>query len=45
MEREFLLFGERCTGTNVVQSLVETNFNMKVSWRFRYKHWPKIDGN
>ena len=45
MEREFLLYGERCTGTNVVQSLVENNFNMKVSWRFRYKHWPEIDGN
>jgi len=45
MGNEFLLFGERCSGTNVVQSLVEQNFNMKVSWHLGYKHWPDININ
>ena len=42
MTKVFYLYGERCSGTNVVERLVEQNFGLHVSWEYGYKHWPEM---
>ena len=37
----FQIFGERCSGTNYLQSLLEKNFpDCKISWKYGWKHFP-----
>ncbi len=39
--RYFQIFGERCSGTNYLQSLLEKNFpDCKISWKYGWKHFP-----
>lgn len=39
--KNFYLYGERCSGTNVIQKLIEINTSYRVAWDHGYKHWPK----
>lgn len=41
-KRQFLLFSERCSGSNVVEALALRNFGFKPCWAHGYKHWPKV---
>ncbi len=37
---EYCILGERCTGTNYLQKLIETNFNLKeVTHKYGWKHF------
>ena len=35
----YTIFGERCSGTNYVQKLMEANFDLPVTWAFGWKHF------
>ncbi len=36
---EYCILGERCTGTNYLKKLMDTNFNLKESNKFGWKHF------
>ena len=37
--KKFTILGERCSGTNVLQKLIETNFDLEYSNDFHHKHF------
>jgi hypothetical protein len=39
-DKKYLIFSERCSGSNVVEELVIRNFGLSPSWVCGYKHWP-----
>jgi hypothetical protein len=39
MINEFTIYGERCSGTNYVEQLILSNFDVKVTWRHGWKHF------
>lgn len=39
MIEKFTILGERCTGTNLLEELMTTNFNIDVTWEFGWKHF------
>ncbi len=39
MIRKFQIFGERCSGTNYLEALIERNFDtLDITWRYGWKH-------
>lgn len=45
MSDKFAIFGERCSGTNVLEQLVWQNFKLNVTTEFGFKHWPRREFN
>lgn len=37
--KNFTIYGERCSGTNYLELLIEKNFNLPVTWEFGWKHY------
>ncbi len=35
----YTIYGERCSGTNYLQDVIEKNFEVKVTWEFGWKHF------
>ena len=35
----FTIFGERCSGTNLLEYLICKNFNLKLTWDYGWKHF------
>lgn len=35
----FTIFGERCCGTNYLEELMHTNFDLTLTWEYGYKHF------
>ena len=35
----FTIMGERCSGTNYIEKLFLTNFNIEITWDYGWKHW------
>lgn len=33
------IYGERCSGTNYLEQLINKNFNLQIRWAFGWKHW------
>ena len=39
MITKFTIFGERCTGTNYLQYLIQQNFEIEITWKYGWKHF------
>lgn len=39
MVQRFTIYGERCSGTNYLQELIEMNFDVELTWDFGWKHF------
>jgi hypothetical protein len=39
MIKTFTIYGERCSGTNYLEELMLTNFDIELTWKYGYKHW------
>jgi len=39
MINRFTIYGERCSGTNYLEKVILSNFDMKLTWDFGYKHF------
>ena len=39
MITRFTIYGERCSGTNYLEVLVTTNFDVKLTWDYGWKHF------
>ena len=39
MIKKFTILGERCSGTNYLEELITTNFNIDVTWDYGWKHF------
>jgi hypothetical protein len=39
MIEKFTIFGERCSGTNFLEEIMITNFNINVTWEYGWKHF------
>ena len=37
--KNFTIYGERCTGTNYLELLIEKNFGLPVTWDYGWKHY------
>lgn len=37
----FAIFGERCSGTNIIEAAIALNSPLKPTWEFGFKHFPK----
>lgn len=37
--KKFTILGERCSGTNYLESLITKNFDVKVTWEYGWKHF------
>ena len=35
----FTIYGERCSGTNYLQELIELNFDVETTWDYGWKHF------
>jgi hypothetical protein len=39
MIENFTIYGERCSGTNFLEEVMLTNFNINVTWEYGWKHF------
>lgn len=39
MIEDFTIFGERCSGTDFTQSILEMNFTQSLTWKYGWKHF------
>lgn len=39
MIKNFTILGERCSGTNYLEELIKTNFNIDITWKYGWKHF------
>jgi hypothetical protein len=39
MIKRFIIYGERCSGTNYLQDLIEINFDVETTWDYGWKHF------
>ncbi len=37
------IFGERCSGTNYLEHLLVSNFEVEIRWDNGFKHWPVVN--
>ena len=41
--KKFTIYGERCSGTNYLEELIKTNFDVEVTWEYGWKHFFGFD--
>jgi len=39
MPLKYTIYGERCSGTNYLENLINLNFNSEITWEFGWKHF------
>ena len=39
MIKKYTIFGERCSGTNYLENLININFDVHLTWEFGFKHF------
>jgi hypothetical protein len=39
MIKKFTIYGERCSGTNYLESVMKFNFDTKLTWEYGWKHF------
>ena len=39
MIKKYTIFGERCSGTNYLENLMNINFDVQVTWEYGWKHF------
>ena len=39
MVTKFTIYGERCSGTNYLEQLITSNFELPVTWQYGWKHF------
>ena len=37
--KQYTIMGERCSGTNYIEKLFLTNFEIDITWNYGWKHW------
>lgn len=37
--KKYTIYGERCTGTNYLQNLIDINFDAEITWDYGWKHF------
>lgn len=43
MIKKFTIYGERCSGTNWLENIITMNFNIEITWKYGWKHFPGFD--
>lgn len=39
MITQYTIYGERCSGTNYLENLININFDVKITWKYGWKHF------
>jgi hypothetical protein len=39
MIKKYTIYGERCSGTNYLENLINTNFDVELTWEYGWKHF------
>jgi len=37
--KNYTIFGERCSGTNYLENLINLNFDIEITWKYGWKHF------
>ena len=37
--KKVTIYGERCSGTNYLEELIVSNFDVKITWEYGWKHF------
>ena len=45
MLQKYTLFGERCSGTNYLENIINMNFDVNVTWEYGWKHFFGFQDN
>jgi hypothetical protein len=45
MIKKYTIYGERCSGTNYLENLIDKNFDIKITWEFGWKHFFGFNDN
>jgi hypothetical protein len=43
MLKRYTIYGERCSGTNYLENIMDLNFDVKVTWDYGWKHFFGFD--
>ena len=39
MLQKYTIFGERCSGTNYLENIINMNFDVNITWKYGFKHF------
>lgn len=39
MLKKYTIYGERCSGTNYLENIININFDVKITWEYGWKHF------
>ena len=39
MLKKYTIYGERCSGTNYLESIININFDSNITWEYGWKHF------
>jgi hypothetical protein len=39
MLKKYTIYGERCSGTNYLENIINMNFDVNVTWEYGWKHF------
>ena len=39
MLKKYTIYGERCSGTNYLENIIDINFDVKITWEYGWKHF------
>ena len=48
MLKKYTIYGERCSGTNYLENIININFDVKITWEYGWKHFfgfEDVDGS
>ena len=43
MLKKFTIYGERCSGTNYLEQIINLNFDVQITWEYGWKHFFGLD--
>ena len=39
MIKKYTIYGERCSGTNYLENIIDINFDVNLTWEYGHKHF------
>ena len=39
MLKKYTIYGERCSGTNYLENIININFDVNITWEYGWKHF------
>ena len=43
--KKYTIYGERCSGTNYLENIININFDVNITWEYGWKHFFGFQDN